>query len=74
MVLRQVGGNILLGVSFGFLVPIVWPKYRKFWQLFLAAICFSLAIELSQFIISSILGYIYRIADIDDVLVLCWVI
>ncbi len=68
VVLHQVGGNILLGVPFGFLAPLVWKKRNTFWKVLLAGLAFSVAIETSQFLISFILKYTYRIADIDDVI------
>ena len=71
MVIKQVGGNILLGAPFGFLLPLIWKKRNTFWKVLLAGFWFSFAIEASQFLISRIIGYSYRLTDIDDILLNC---
>jgi glycopeptide antibiotics resistance protein len=71
IVLRQVGGNILLGMPFGFLAPLVWKKRNTFLKVLVAGFWFSFAIEASQFLISLWLGYTYRITDVDDIILNC---
>ena len=71
MVLRQVGGNILLGAPFGFLFPLIWKKRNTFRKVFVAGFYFSFGIEASQFLISRIVGYNYRLTDVDDIILNC---
>jgi len=71
VVLRQVGGNILLTMPLGFLVPIIWKNRDTFIKTLIVGFWFSFGIEASQFLISLILGYTYRITDIDDIILNC---
>ncbi|WP_142336082.1 VanZ family protein [Bacillus toyonensis] len=52
--------NIVLFMPLGFLLPTIWPQFRKMKNTIYAGFFFSLAIELSQLLNS-------RITDIDDV-------
>ena len=51
--------NILMCVPLGFLLPLIWKKYRNILKTTLFGFCFSLLIELSQLITT-------RATDIDD--------
>ncbi|PGX01076.1 VanZ family protein [Bacillus sp. AFS033286] len=51
--------NIVLFMPFGFLLPTIWPHFRKMKNTLCAGFLFSLAIELSQLLNN-------RITDIDD--------
>lgn len=51
--------NIVLFMPLGFLLPAIWPQFRKMKNTIYAGFFFSLAIELSQLLNS-------RITDIDD--------
>lgn len=51
--------NILLFMPFGFLLPAIWPQFRKMKNTVCAGFFFSLAIELNQLLNN-------RITDIDD--------
>ncbi|TKH14070.1 VanZ family protein [Bacillus wiedmannii] len=51
--------NILLFMPFGFLLPTIWPHFRKMKNTVCAGFFFSLAIELNQLLNN-------RITDIDD--------
>lgn len=53
--------NILLFVPFGFLLPLLWERYRPFWKTISCGFLFSLTIELIQL-------FNGRISDIDDLL------
>ena len=55
------GLNVVMFVPFGFLVPLIWRKREKFWQVFAAGLGFSLLIELSQLLC-------YRGTDVDDLI------
>ena len=65
---RLLAGNVLVFIPFGLLLPAIWPRLARLWRIALAGLLFSAAIELSQLGISLLLGYWYRMADIDDVL------
>ncbi|MFK4312308.1 glycopeptide antibiotics resistance protein [Bacillus sp. RC55] len=51
--------NIVLFMPFGFLLPTIWPQFRKMTNTVCAGFLFSLAIELNQLLNN-------RITDIDD--------
>ena len=53
--------NVVLFLPLGFLLPLLWPKQDRFWQILLAGVAFSLLIELSQLLN-------LRSTDIDDLL------
>ena len=55
------GMNVLLTVPLGFLLPMVWQKYRNFVDTLLAGFCTSLSIELLQL-------FSGRSTDIDDLI------
>jgi glycopeptide antibiotics resistance protein len=59
-------GNVLLGVPFGFLVPIVWPMPLS--RVLLAGLGFSLAIEALQWVATKlVIAFPSRATDINDV-------
>ena len=53
--------NILLLAPLGFLLPLIWPAYNRFFRVLSAGAAFSLLIELSQLLN-------IRNTDIDDLL------
>ncbi|MFF3374683.1 VanZ family protein [Streptomyces sp. NPDC002680] len=61
--IRQIGGNVLLGVPFGLLVPIVLPKARGVLRVLFLTATVMLMVELAQGLL--ITG---RAFDIDDVI------
>lgn len=67
VILRQIGGNVLLLFPFGFLLPLL-RKNISFKKTFLAGLSFSVVIEGLQYLISASLGFSYRSTDIDDVI------
>lgn len=67
-ILFQIGGNIILLVPFGFLLPALKTKYRDFSRIWFFGLLLTFGIELTQFIVSAILGFTYKITDIDDVI------
>lgn len=67
LIIRNVGGNILLFVPLGFLVPLIWKSVIHFNHIFLYAIGISVTIELLQ-LLESIFGGWGRVTDIDDVI------
>jgi glycopeptide antibiotics resistance protein len=62
------GGNVLVLVPFGLLLPFASLGLGRFRRMLLAGLAFSVAIELAQLAISVGMGYTYRVSDIDDVI------
>lgn len=65
---RQLGGNLLLLLPFGFYLPILSKKFNSFLMILLSGIVSACSIEIIQTLISRILGFTYRSTDIDDVI------
>ncbi len=65
--IKQIGGNILLFMPLGFALPILFPVIKK-GKVILIGLTVSLIIELIQGVASYFLGYIYRIVDVDDLI------
>ncbi len=53
--------NVLMFLPLGFLLPLLWPEYRRFLPVLCAAFCFSLMIECGQL-------FNMRKSDVDDLL------
>jgi glycopeptide antibiotics resistance protein len=51
--------NIIMFMPLGFLLPLIWEKFRNPIKVFLVGLCFSLAIEICQL-------FNHRATDIDD--------
>lgn len=66
---RQLLGNIIMFMPFGFLFPFVFRGIKKR-QLntLLAGVAFSLSIEAVQAIIGAAISYRYRVVDVDDII------
>lgn len=60
---RQIGGNLVLLAPFGILLPIVFVRLRRVWQMAAAAVLISLTVETVQGVL--IPG---RAFDVDDVI------
>ncbi|MES5866430.1 VanZ family protein [Bacillus cereus group sp. RP32] len=67
LIVKNVGGNILLLMPLGFLAPIIWDKFKKIKNTILLGLAISISIELLQLIESLFSSWI-RITDIDDVI------
>ena len=66
LIVRNVGGNILLLMPLGFLAPILWDKYKSSKNTILLGFTISVSIELQ--LIQSLFSGVGRITDIDDVI------
>lgn len=64
----QYGGNILLFVPFGFILPIIKRKIIGFKKILLISLIVSFCIEASQLSVSLLIHTLYRYADIDDII------
>jgi glycopeptide antibiotics resistance protein len=60
--IRNIVGNILLFLPWGFLAPILFYKTRRFKNVVVSAVLISLFVETTQFI------FVVGVADIDDVI------
>lgn len=66
--LLQVVGNLALLVPLGLLLPLLWAPAQRFRTCAAAIVFAALVIEAAQLAVSFVLGYTYRQADIDDLL------
>lgn len=66
LIIRNIGGNILLLMPLGYLVPLLWESF-KLKQTLLLGLCISVLIEFSQYWEIKI-GAFGRVTDIDDVI------
>lgn len=53
--------NIIMFMPLGFLLPLIWEKFRNTVKVFYTGLCFSLAIEICQL-------FNHRATDIDDLM------
>lgn len=53
--------NLLLFMPFGFMIPLVWERYRKLWKITVFGFSFSVLIECSQLLNN-------RRTDVDDLI------
>ncbi|MGH1283843.1 VanZ family protein [Bacillus toyonensis] len=67
LIVRNVGGNVLLLMPLGFLAPFIWDTYKKIKNTILLGFTISVSIELLQ-LIESLFSGSARITDIDDVI------
>ena len=63
----DLGGNVLVFVPFGFLLPLIATRFATWRRMLVCGLLLSLSIELGQLAISRSLGYSYRVTDVDDV-------
>lgn len=64
----NLGGNILLFVPLGFLLPVLFNRQDRFLKVLVLGLGTSFIIESSKFLISFVLGYSYRDFDVDDLI------
>jgi glycopeptide antibiotics resistance protein len=65
---RLLAGNVLVFVPFGLAVPTAWRALASWRRMLLAGLCLSVTIELGQLALSVLVGYSYRVTEVDDVL------
>ncbi|MCY9159935.1 VanZ family protein [Bacillus atrophaeus] len=68
VILKQIGGNILLLLPLGFYAPILWKRFNKVKSVLALGFLVSSGIELTQLITSTILGVTYRSFVVDDII------
>ena len=62
------GGNVLTLAPLGFLLPFAAPRLATWRRMAVVALLFPLGIEALQLAVSVVLGYSYRVTEVDDVL------
>ncbi|SKA68088.1 Glycopeptide antibiotics resistance protein [Eubacterium uniforme] len=67
VIMRQLGGNLILLFPLGIYIPIA-IKNKKIINYCIIFVCTSIAIEIMQFMIGKMIGYNYRVVDVDDVI------
>ncbi len=65
---RLLAGNVLVFAPFGLAVPAAWRALATWRRMFLAGLCLSVTIELGQLAMSVLVGYSYRVTEVDDVI------
>jgi glycopeptide antibiotics resistance protein len=67
-VIRLLAGNVCVFVPFGVLLPMAWAGMARWRRVALAALALSVSVELGQLTGSLLVGYSYRVTEIDDVI------
>ena len=62
-------GNVAAFVPLGVFIGFTWPERRSWRRAFAICLAATVSIELGQLGVSLLLGYPYRVADVDDVIV-----
>jgi glycopeptide antibiotics resistance protein len=65
---RLLVGNVVVFVPFGLLTPIAFAGLGTWRRMLLAALALSVAIEVGQLVVSVLVGYSYRVTEVDDVI------
>jgi glycopeptide antibiotics resistance protein len=68
LILKNVGGNILLFMPLGFLLPILWERFKRLKNTVLIALLVSVCIESLQLLELRLNIAFARAVDIDDVI------
>lgn len=48
--LGQIGGNLVMLLPLGFLLPVIWKRFRHLIPVLLTALCLSVFIEFTQYV------------------------
>jgi glycopeptide antibiotics resistance protein len=65
----QALGNFLAIAPLGLYGPILSRRLRNWAAVLVAGIAVSVAVEVAQLLVSTAIGFTYRVADVDDVLI-----
>lgn len=68
VVARQVGGNFILLAPLGVLLPSLFESCQRFGRTVAIGVTVALSIEVVQLAISGLLGFTYKLLDVDDIL------
>lgn len=67
--MQRLIGNVLGFMPVGVLLPLLRPMRRAWLTVLIAGFLLSVAIEVGQLVVSLLIGFPYRQADVDDVIV-----
>lgn len=67
-VIYQSAGNFVMLMPMGIYLPFISRRYRGLLLVGMAGLATAAAIEVAQFGISAVLGYTYKITDVDDLI------
>ena len=65
---RYLLGNLVAFVPLGVLVPLLRPSWASWRDVLLIGLAASVVIELAQLAMSLLMGFPFRVADVDDVI------
>lgn len=68
IILRQIGGNLILILPMGIYMSTVYNRLSKFKNFFIFIICIAASIEFIQFLLNIIVTVQFRSVDIDDII------
>lgn len=68
VVAYQVGGNLILLGPLGFLLPALFSRSERLSRTLLDGLVVTLVIEFVQLFTSQLLGFIYKLFHVDDIL------
>lgn len=66
VIIRQLLGNLILLLPLGFFIPLLFPQKRSWTKVLGIGFLTSLSIESLQLLLSWLLGFTYKIFDVDD--------
>ncbi|MDP2090738.1 MAG: VanZ family protein [Candidatus Gracilibacteria bacterium] len=66
--IKQIIGNIVLFIPMGFFVPLIWENKKFINKTLLIVLLCTIGIEITQLFISNLIGFSYKITDVDDIL------
>lgn len=65
---RFLVGNVAAFVPLGFLAPLLSPRWRTWRSAIVLGLGTSLAVEVAQLLLSLLMGFAWRVADVDDLM------
>ncbi|WP_377896890.1 VanZ family protein [Gottfriedia sp. OAE603] len=68
LIVRNVGGNIVMFMPLGLFAPLIWEDCKRFKNILMIGLIVSLGIESLQFVENLLRVSLGRIIDIDDVI------
>ena len=68
IIIRNILGNIALFMPLGFILPLISKRKLTIKSISIIGLMSSIGVEFIQYCISLILGYIYKITDVDDII------
>lgn len=68
IIIRNILGNIALFMPLGFILPLISKRKLTIKSISIIGLMSSIGVEFIQYCISLILGYTYKITDVDDII------